>query len=70
MADGIGGIFEYLMARDDKDGIKRGGNSGLPRLSSRSLIDHRREKSRLRTLDGIPYRVPTIDCNMMSNVCL
>lgn len=33
MADGIGGIFEYLMARDDKDGIKRGGNSGLPRLS-------------------------------------
>lgn len=28
VADGISGeIFEYLMARDDKDGIKRGGNS-------------------------------------------
>lgn len=55
VADGIGEIFEYLMARDDKDEIKRGGNSGFRRLSSRREVKpshqlHRREKSRLRML--------------------
>lgn len=74
VADGIGEIFEYLMARDDKDEIKRGGNSGFRRLSSRREVKpshqlHRREKSRLRMLRKrggevsfrtryIPYRVP------------
>lgn len=73
VADGIGEIFEYLMARDDKDEIKRGGNSRFRRLSSgkgsRLISSIGREKSRLRMLEGkkeggipfvyvIPYRVP------------
>lgn len=56
VADGIGEIFEYLMARDDKDEIKRGGNSRFRRLSSgkgsRLISSIGREKSRLRMLEG------------------
>lgn len=68
VADGISGeIFEYLMARDDKDGIKRGGNSRTFRRLSKvgkGCLSHqpRREIASSDVGEGgevIPYRVPS-----------